>query len=335
MRRLREGPSGSDVAREARPRDAARRTRGNPGLRVLLRLICLLVGCGVSSPRADLEAYGRERGTLIATDTTSPQPRGRYVAERVMLRSSTGLTVTGQLLRPARGGCFPAVLLHDGREENSDVIGRLPADFGDVVVLSLDYPDEVPYAVRLRDFVFHRDRLRDGARQIPADFSLGAAYLSERDEVDTSRIAIAATSFAVPFAVIAAALDERFRNIALVYGAGQLSSVLAANLTGVPRALRAPVAAVVMRSFADFAPERFIGLVAPRPIVMVNGIDDPQMPVPAAEHLYDAAREPKTMIWLRTGHLMPTDSALIRSLIDTAFARLPVLRHADTKCRGS
>jgi len=90
-----------------------------------------------------------------------------------------------------------------------------------------------------------------------------------------------------------------------------------------------------MHSFADFAPERFIGLVAPRPIVMVNGIDDPQMPVSAAEHLYDAAREPKTMIWLRTGHLMPTDSALIRSLIDTAFARLPVLRHADTKCRGS
>jgi hypothetical protein len=80
---------------------------------------------------------------------------------------------------------------------------------------------------------------------------------------------------------------------------------------------------------ASFAPERFIGRIAPRQVVMVNGLDDPQMPEVAVRHLYDAAREPKAMIWLRTGHLMPTDSALIRTLIDTAFARLPVLRSAS------
>jgi hypothetical protein len=45
------------------------------------------------------------------------------------------------------------------------------------------------------------------------------------------------------------------------------------------------------------------------------------------ESLYDAAREPKTLIWLRTGHLLPTDSVLIRALVDTALARLPILNH--------
>jgi len=49
------------------------------------------------------------------------------------------------------------------------------------------------------------------------------------------------------------------------------------------------------------------------------------MPAAAARDLYDAAREPKTQIWLKTGHLMPTDSALIRSLVDTALSRMPVL----------
>jgi fermentation-respiration switch protein FrsA (DUF1100 family) len=137
----------------------------------------------------------------------------------------------------------------------------------------------------------------------------------------------------VPFAVIAAAADERFRNVALIYGAGSLSSVLAANLSSVPHSLRQPVADAAMRSFAAFAPERFIGRIAPRPVVMVNGIDDPQMPAGAVRHLYDAAREPKVMIWLRTGHLMPTDSVLIRALIDTAFARLPVLRDTTPASR--
>ena len=249
--------------------------------------------------------------------------------ERVRLESTSGLVVTGWVVRPRAGSCFAAVLLQDGREENSGVIGRLPSEFGDVVVLSLDYPEELPYTVELSDFLLRGGTLRDGARRIPAAFSLAAGYLAERADVDTTRIAVAATSFAVPFAVIAAAADDRFRNVALIYGAGDLPDVLAANLPNVPRLLRQPAADVAMRSFASFAPERFIGRIAPRQVVMVNGLDDPQMPEVAVRHLYDAAREPKAMIWLRTGHLMPTDSALIRTLIDTAFARLPVLRSAS------
>jgi hypothetical protein len=45
------------------------------------------------------------------------------------------------------------------------------------------------------------------------------------------------------------------------------------------------------------------------------------------ESLFQAARDPKTLIWLRTGHLVPTDSVLIRALVDTALARLPILRN--------
>jgi fermentation-respiration switch protein FrsA (DUF1100 family) len=227
------------------------------------------------------------------------------------------------------------VLLQDGREEDSAVIGRLPAEFGDAVVLALDYPAEIPYVMRLRDVVLHGERLQDAARQIPALFSLGASYLAQRTDVDSSRIALAATSFAVPFATIAAAADERFRNVALIYGAGDLPSVVAANLTIRPRFLRGPAAWLATRPFTAFFPERFIGHIAPRPIVMVNGVDDPQMPVGAVRRLYDAARQPKELVWLRTGHLSPTDSALIRSLVNRALVRLPVLqvRRDGMRCR--
>jgi len=307
-------------------------SRGLPGRRWCragagLVGVSLALGCarGAATP-SELEAYRRLRGDLTAAETTAAPPRGRYAAERVRLTSSTGLVATGRLLRPAGAGCYPAVLLQDGREENSEVIGRLPAEFGDVVVLSLDYPAEFPYTIRPRDALFDADRLQRAARRIPALFSLGADYLAGRRDVDTARIALAATSFAVPFATIAAAADPRFRNVALVYGAGDLPSVLAANLTMRPRFLRRPVAWIAMRPFADFAPERFAARIAPRPIIMVNGIDDPQMPTSAVRALYDAARQPKALIWLRTGHLMPTDSALIRSLVDTALARLPVLQ---------
>lgn len=303
---------------------------------LVLALPGAIAACaGRTATAGELERYRRGRGALVAAETTRGVPRGRYVANRVTLESDTRLRATGWLLHPAAdSGCLPAVLLQDGREENSGVVGRLPAEFGDVVVLALDYPQEIPYEIGLGDAVVHRRRLQRGARAIPETFSLGADYLAHRADVDSARLAIAATSFAVPFAVIAAAFDHRFRNVALVYGAGDLASVLAANLTLRPRWLRGPAARLAMTGFGAFAPERFVGYIAPRPIVMVNGIDDPQMPVEAVRHLYDAARPPKSIVWLRTGHLMPTDSALIRALVDTAFDRLTILRRARTGDRA-
>jgi fermentation-respiration switch protein FrsA (DUF1100 family) len=217
--------------------------------------------------------------------------------------------------------------VNDGRELNSGAVDALPADFGDVVVLSLDYPAEIPYAIDLGAVLRHAARLRAAARRIPPSFLLGGAYLARRADVDPSRVALVATSFAVPFAGIAAALDTTFRNVAFVYGAGEMDRVLAANLALRPAWLRAPVARLAMRPFAEFDPARFVADIAPRPVVMINGVDDPQMPTAAVRALYDALRPPKTLIWLHTGHLMPDDSLLIRALVDTALARLPVLSH--------
>lgn len=313
-------------------------------LRTLAGCVVLAIACApMRASHAELDAYRALRGTLVAAETTFTGMRGRYAAYRVRLRSDAGLVATGRLLRPARGasapGPYPAVLLNDGRELNSRAVDYLPPEFGDVVVLSLDYPDELPYETSLTSLLFRADRLRRAARRIPAAFSLGAAYLAGRADVDDARIAIAATSFAVPFAVIAAAADDRFRNVALVYGAGDMTDVLAANLALRPRALRRAAAWLAMRPFAEFAPERHVARIAPRPLVMINGIDDPQMPRAAVETLYAAAREPKTLIWLRTGHLLPTDTTLIRALVDTALARLPVLRGAlhrgDTVAPGT
>lgn len=297
---------------------------------LLVTALCAACTHGPATGR-ELAGFRALRGRLASADTAPAHPRGRYAQQRVRLVSSDGLVATGWIMHPVPDrGPFPAVLLQDGRELNADVVDHLPAEFGNVVVLALDYPADVPYTVSLHDALWHGGRLRAAGRRIPALFSLGASYLARRRDVDSSRIAIAATSFAVPFATIAAAVDPRFRDVALIYGAGDLPAVVAANIDLRPRWLRRPAAWLATRPIAELSPERFIGAIAPRPVVMVNGIDDPQMPVAAVRRLYDAAREPKKLIWLRTGHLMPDDSVLIRALIDTAFAEMPVLAGART-----
>ncbi|MFN2399915.1 MAG: alpha/beta fold hydrolase [Gemmatimonadaceae bacterium] len=253
------------------------------------------------------------------------QARGRYDLYRVRLRGA-GATATGQLLRPRQGaGPFPAVLLNDGRELNSAALEYLPAEFGDVVVLSLDYPAGIPYELGTSTLLLESEKIRRELRRIPRLFSLGAAYLTQRADVDSSRLAMVVTSFAVPFGVLAAAEDPRFRNVGLIYGAGDMAAVLEANLSVKPRFLRSVVAWLARQLYGEFEPTRHVAGIAPRPLIMVNGRDDPQMPVRAVQALYDAAHEPKTLIWLTTGHLQPTDRPLIRALVDTTLARLPVL----------
>jgi len=53
-------------------------------------------------------------------------------------------------------------------------------------------------------------------------------------------------------------------------------------------------------------PANYIGRISPRPLLMVNGNADPDyIRATAVEPLERLAREPKQMIWLETGHLMP------------------------------
>ena len=141
------------------------------------------------------------------------------------------------------------------------------------------------------------------------------------------------TSFAVPFGVLAAAKDQRFQNVGLIYGAGNLGDVLEANLSETPSLLRKIAGWLASEIYSEFEPTQYVGAIAPRHLIMVNGRDDPQMPVQAVRALYDAAREPRTLIWLKTGHLLPTNQRLIRALVDTTLARLPVLEGVNKKTR--
>jgi hypothetical protein len=262
---------------------------------------------------------------FVTGEAVYAHARGRYDLYRVRLRGAEE-SATGRLLRPRRvQGALPAVLLNDGRELNSAALEYLPPEFGDIVVLSLDYPESVPYQFKPMTLLLENDQVRRELRRIPRLFSLGGAYLAQRRDVDSSRIAMVVTSFAVPFGVQAAAKDRRFRNVGLIYGAGDLGKVLEANLTIKSGLLRRLAVWLAGELYHEFEPTQYVGAIAPRPLIMVNGRDDPQMPVQAVRALYAAAREPRTLVWLTTGHLMPTDTALIRVLVDTTLARLPVL----------
>jgi fermentation-respiration switch protein FrsA (DUF1100 family) len=68
-----------------------------------------------------------------------------------------------------------------------------------------------------------------------------------------------------------------------------------------------------------------VGRIAPRPLLLVNALDDQLVPRASAERLLASARPPVRQIWLPLGHLMPDDTLQMRVLADSTLAHLRFL----------
>jgi fermentation-respiration switch protein FrsA (DUF1100 family) len=80
---------------------------------------------------------------------------------------------------------------------------------------------------------------------------------------------------------------------ALLYG----TDLLLPGITARPATMETAV-----RKLRAFDAARWIGKISPRPVLLVDGLRDPRVPVVEALNLDAAAREPKTLVLHRGGH---------------------------------
>jgi hypothetical protein len=72
-------------------------------------------------------------------------------------------------------------------------------------------------------------------------------------------------------------------------------------------------------------PLRHVGKISPRPVLMINGTDDEQVPRANAEMLYQGAGQPKKIVWLESKHVNPRNIALTMKILQTLRAELVAL----------
>jgi fermentation-respiration switch protein FrsA (DUF1100 family) len=151
-------------------------------------------------------------------------------------------------------------------------------------------------------------------------------WLLAQPWVDTARVEGVGASLGVPFMAVAAAHDPRITRLWLVYGAGQHYRLLSHNVRPLIRVK--PVREVAKRAVftymagSRFSPEVWVGRVAPRPVVMINALDDERLPRASILALYDSARAPKELIWLPGKHIQRNRPDVVRALIATVLATM-------------
>ncbi len=250
---------------------------------------------------------------LVRTDAAT--------VSRLWLESPNGLRAKATLRVPRRAGprSVTALVIAGGFESGWKAAGRLDPGAG-VALLSIDYP----YAGRRSriaplELARRARELWRGTRAMPSLLSEAASYLARRPEVDPERILIVGASLGVPFALRAAAADSRFRGVALFYGSADLGDWVARNLKGVPAWARRPAGAAVAFLYRDYEPERLIGKVSPRPVLLVNAKGDPRISAEKARRLFEAAKDPREQVWLDGGHVQLSDEELVKRLLQIAL----------------
>lgn len=280
-----------------------------------------LVALVFPRPPLSLGALLLDAGTLERVEMLEHRGEDGRRYQDLLLVSSRGTTVSCRILAPGNVAPRPAGILLGGLRTGRRAVEHVPPN-QNMVWLSLDYPTVDLSSQRPLDYLRRAPELAEGVQETLRSILLALDYLESRPDVNAGRTLIAGGSLGSFFAVMAGSMEPRFEAVATLYGGGDLSRLIEANLTFDGRLRRRAAAAALSWWTRRLEPTRYVAGISPRPLLMVNGKADPRMPAECVESLYRAAREPKELVWLEGNH--PGTKAFAQSQDEQAVTRIVV-----------
>jgi len=271
------------------------------------------------------------RPPLVRVVTEEAVVVGGHVEEVVRLRDAAGLETTLLVKRPAPTAAVPQprgplVLLLGGHHAGRDAARIIPDTHGHVVA-ALSYPYRGTHRPQGASGVLRiAPAVRRASIETPLAVRLAIDWLVVQPWVDAAQVEAVGASLGVPFMSVAAATDHRITRLWAVHGAGRSRDLLAHNAR--PFVPSRPLQALAARA-ADalvagprLTAERWIGQVAPRPVVMINAEEDERLPRDAVLALWDAAHEPRTLVWMPGPHVQRNRPEVVQALLATVLERM-------------
>lgn len=162
-------------------------------------------------------------------------------------------------------------------------------------------------------------RTRDALIQTVIDLRRGIDYLETRQEIDPKRIGYLGASMGGILGAIFAGVDERVQAPVLLVAGGDWKILMEKSSLSLWRDASKTSPDLVnnaLKAMDVVDPIRWVGRISPRPVLMINGDADNVVPVDSNKALHNSARDPKTIVWYKGGHVPPPDQ------IPTVFTQI-------------
>lgn len=308
-----------------------------PALLVALALaVAATVGAGCGRRGSDADPGLVARGFALVTDSLIARPDGGEL-RLIRLRDRHRVVHEAWLRLPAPAGSasvsprIPVVIL-GGIGTGREAATLVPCPTG-YALLALDYPYDGPRAPSRSELAAALPSIHRAAHSTPHGVAAAIRWLASRPDMDRRGALVVGASFGVPFVVRGLAALPRARSadgrdlgpagvraVGLLYGGADLPKLARYRLRDRPAWEREAAAWGLALFFADLEPARWIGRVAPRPVLFLGGTRDELVGAANARLLHERAGEPKTVVWLDTEHMQPRVDDLLVDLVERARA---------------
>jgi dipeptidyl aminopeptidase/acylaminoacyl peptidase len=244
--------------------------------------------------RVAIRSYLGERSDFVRTPSTDlsrhPEATGIVGLREISFAAAGGPRIAAWYA-PSRNRAA-VVLVHGTGAERSNMLVEAQiladADFG---ILALDLPGQGASAGQSSWGVPER-----------AAISAAASWLISQPEVDSARIGGLGTSMGAYVLAQSAAMDHRLRAVVLEASPTDVveQNRLLAHRWGPLSLAPAKWAMYAAGMPRDMRPIDVVGLIAPRPVLIIQGELDTLVPASMGQALYQAAGQPK-QFWMVPG----------------------------------
>jgi dipeptidyl aminopeptidase/acylaminoacyl peptidase len=254
---------------------------------------------------------------LFAYDATAPlnpteqhlESTPRYTTTAVTYQTYDG-TVPGLLYTPSGPGPFPCVLAAHGVTSNKgssiglrDLI--VPAGYA-MFTIDARFHGDRGTPEQFHELQRYPGRVRELFQGTVVDLRRALDYLAQRPDCIPGKLGLVGTSMGGFMGAALAGADERVQAPVLLFSGADWRVWFTTGHAGVASIfyqLGTPASLdAVLAALAPLDPAEWVGRIAPRPVLMVHGDADDVIPPPSAQALFDAAGDPKTMVWYAGGH---------------------------------
>lgn len=253
-----------------------------------------------------LREYDRSPALNVTTITRETKPG--YVREEFAFEGCPGETVPVFAMIPDDATKrHPAIILLYGIGMNM----KFADDIAEVVTqhgFALFVPEQLSRGKRRQRGLNSWQQLVAFRRRVVLTVQEArrlADVVEKRPDIDPQRIYLWGVSFGAMTGCASVAYDARFKGAVFTLSGGDLQRMIADTPARkkLPRfswmKVAAPVAASWLR---PFDPILHVGKIAPRPLLFQNARNDDLIPRSGVEALYDAAGQPKQILWYDSSH---------------------------------
>jgi dienelactone hydrolase len=256
-------------------------------------MIAVIAGCGIAAAQQRKAPYETAHDRPLEAKEQVVAEVPEYVQYRVEFNGLKARVPAFMYIPKDGPAKKPAVLLQYGsggsKKTNYIVAIAQRAVKKGFVVLTIDVPNR---GERRQKNVF-RLPFEGSFFETLGDYSRAVDYLQTRRDVDQDKLAYVGISWGAITGVTYVAHDPRIKVMASLVGGGDFLGWL-------------PAATIVKAMVDQFDPVHHVGLIAPRPLLLLNVTKDQLVPRFLGESLQKAAGEGAKKMGVETDHFFST-----------------------------